>query len=128
MLEFLGFGRAKHEPVEAGDTVPVARPLPSDYPTPTQREMLRLTLHTLLKRHGIPAAWLGAEMGAFPMHHVAPRLLGTPGAIRTPAPRLGEHNRALLAAIGVDDAAYAQLLASGAVCEPGNPAPVSGEQ
>jgi crotonobetainyl-CoA:carnitine CoA-transferase CaiB-like acyl-CoA transferase len=58
-----------------------------------------------------------SEMGAFPMHHVVPRLLGTPGAIRTPAPRLGEHNRALLAEIGVDDTAYARLLASGAACE-----------
>ena len=57
------------------------------------------------------------EMGAFPMHHVVPRLTGTPGAIRTPAPRLGDHNRALLAGIGVDEAAYARLLASGAVCE-----------
>jgi len=51
------------------------------------------------------------------MHHVVPRLLGTPGAIRTPAPRLGEHNRPILAEIGVGKAAYAQLLASGAVCE-----------
>ena len=36
-------------------------------------------------------------MGEFPMHHVVPRLLGTPGSIRTPAPRLGEHNREVLA-------------------------------
>jgi crotonobetainyl-CoA:carnitine CoA-transferase CaiB-like acyl-CoA transferase len=57
------------------------------------------------------------DMGAFPMHHVVPRLLGTPGAIRTHAPRLGEHNRALLAEIGVDDTAYARLLTSGAACE-----------
>ena len=57
------------------------------------------------------------DIGAFPMHHVVPRLTGTPGAIRTPAPRLGEHNRPLLAGIGVDEAAYARLLAAGAVCE-----------
>jgi formyl-CoA transferase len=57
------------------------------------------------------------DMGAFPMHHVVPRLSGTPGSIRTPAPRLGEHNRALLGEIGVTDAAYARLLAAGAVCE-----------
>ena len=57
------------------------------------------------------------DMGAFPMHHVVPRLHGTPGAIRTPAPRLGEHNRPLLAEIGVDEPAYARLLASGAACE-----------
>jgi crotonobetainyl-CoA:carnitine CoA-transferase CaiB-like acyl-CoA transferase len=55
------------------------------------------------------------EMGSLPMHHVVPRLLTTPGAIRTPAPRLGEHNRALLAEIGVDDAAYARLVAAGVV-------------
>src|SRR5262249_51074656 len=33
------------------------------------------------------------DMGAFPMHHVVPRLARTPGSVRTPAPRLGEHNR-----------------------------------
>ena len=48
------------------------------------------------------------DMGALPMHHVVPRLSGTPGSIRTPAPHLGEHNRALLREVGVDDAAYAQ--------------------
>ena len=57
------------------------------------------------------------DMGAFPMHHVVPRLSGTPGSIRTPAPRLGEHNRVLLRELGVDAAAYAQLLASGIACE-----------
>ncbi len=57
------------------------------------------------------------DMGAFPMHHVVPRLTGTPGSIRTPAPRLGEHNRALLGEIGVDAATYAKLLAAGVACE-----------
>src|SRR4051812_33207880 len=57
------------------------------------------------------------DMAQLPMHHVVPRLLGTPGSIRTPAPKLGEHNRALLADIGVDDAAYAALVASGVVRE-----------
>lgn len=57
------------------------------------------------------------DMGAFPMHHVVPRLSGTPGSIRTHAPRLGEHNRVLLAELGVDDAGYARLVAAGAVCE-----------
>ena len=69
-----------------------------------------------------------SEMGAFPMHHVVPRLTGTPGAIRTPAPRLGEHNRPILAEIGVGEAAYAQLLASGAVCEGERSTAMSGEE
>jgi crotonobetainyl-CoA:carnitine CoA-transferase CaiB-like acyl-CoA transferase len=57
------------------------------------------------------------DMGAFPMHHVVPRLSGTPGSIRAPAPHLGEHNRRLLAEVGVDEAAYSKLLAAGDVCE-----------
>ena len=61
------------------------------------------------------------DMDAFPMHHVVPRLSGTPGTIRTPAPRLGEHNRALLAEVGIDDAAYDKLIAAGAVCEGAKP-------
>jgi crotonobetainyl-CoA:carnitine CoA-transferase CaiB-like acyl-CoA transferase len=55
------------------------------------------------------------DMGSLPMHHVVPRLGGTPGAIRTPAPELGEHNRSLLAEIGIDDDRYAELVASGVV-------------
>jgi formyl-CoA transferase len=69
-----------------------------------------------------------SDMGAFPMHHVVPRLTGTPGAIRMPAPRLGEHNRLLLAEVGVDEAAYARLLASGAACEGERSAAASGEE
>jgi formyl-CoA transferase len=65
------------------------------------------------------------EMGWLPMHHVVPRVQSTPGSIRMPAPRLGEHNRELLAEIGVDDAGYAELLAQGIVACDGNPA---GEQ
>ena len=58
-----------------------------------------------------------ADMTAFPMHHVVPRLSETPGTIRAPAPRLGEHNRSLLAELGVNDEAYARLVQQGVVCE-----------
>jgi crotonobetainyl-CoA:carnitine CoA-transferase CaiB-like acyl-CoA transferase len=64
------------------------------------------------------------DMGAFPMHHVVPRLLGTPGAIRAPAPRLGEHNRALLGELGVDERAYGRLLEAGVACEGDVPNPL----
>jgi crotonobetainyl-CoA:carnitine CoA-transferase CaiB-like acyl-CoA transferase len=60
-----------------------------------------------------------ADMGQIPMHHVVPRLMETPGAIRTPAPRLGQHNKEILAEIGVDASSYAQLLAKGVAVEPG---------
>jgi formyl-CoA transferase len=48
-----------------------------------------------------------AEMQAFPMHHVVPRLSRTPGSIRTPAPKLGQHNRELLEELGLN---YKELL------------------
>jgi formyl-CoA transferase len=51
-----------------------------------------------------------------------PRFSGTPGSIRTLAPHLGEHNRALLRELGVDEAAYAKLRAAGVVCEGEPPA------
>jgi crotonobetainyl-CoA:carnitine CoA-transferase CaiB-like acyl-CoA transferase len=57
------------------------------------------------------------EMGWLPMHHVVPRLTGTPGSVRCRAPALGEHNRPLLAEIGIDAQRYLELLAAGAVCE-----------
>jgi len=50
-----------------------------------------------------------AEMGSVPMHAVVPRLSGTPGDIRTPAPALGEHNNAILGGLGLSGAAIDDL-------------------
>ena len=58
------------------------------------------------------------DMQSLPMHHVVPRMMGTPGSIRTPAPALGEHNEALLKELGVDQAAYRDLVESGVVAAP----------
>ena len=66
------------------------------------------------------------DMGDFPMHHVVPRLSGTPAAIRSPAPKLGEHNETLLAEAGIDAAAYRGLLAAGIACA-GDAAPAGEE-
>jgi crotonobetainyl-CoA:carnitine CoA-transferase CaiB-like acyl-CoA transferase len=33
-----------------------------------------------------------ASMGSLPMHNIVPRLSGSPGGFRRPAPALGEHN------------------------------------
>ena len=62
------------------------------------------------------------EMESFPMHHVVPRLSATPATIRTPAPKLGQHNRELLAEVGIEGDAYRQLVEKGAVCESAKPA------
>ena len=39
-------------------------------------------------------------MASMPMHNVVPRLSGTPGALRAPAPELGQHNAEILRALG----------------------------
>jgi formyl-CoA transferase len=56
------------------------------------------------------------DMGQLPMHHVVPRLTDTPGSIRTPAPRLGEHNREILAGLGLTGDAMAELAQAGVLC------------
>jgi formyl-CoA transferase len=42
------------------------------------------------------------EMSKLPMHNVIPRLSKTPGSIRTPAPKLGQHNDEVYASLGLD--------------------------
>lgn len=65
----------------------------------------------------ILADYPDADLGQLPMHHVSPRLMGTPGSIRTPAPALGQHNREILAELGVDERAYEVMLAEGLAVE-----------
>jgi formyl-CoA transferase len=54
------------------------------------------------------------EMGDLPTHPVVPRLSGTPGALRSAAPRIGEHNEALLKPL-VGAAEYDKLCQAGAI-------------
>jgi crotonobetainyl-CoA:carnitine CoA-transferase CaiB-like acyl-CoA transferase len=45
---------------------------------------------------GVLVEMADAELGGVPMHAVVPRLSGTPGALRRPAPELGEHEAEIL--------------------------------
>ena len=55
-----------------------------------------------------------AALGSLPVHNIVPRLSGTPGVWRHPAPALGEHTDALLAAAGYTAEAVAALRDGGA--------------
>ncbi len=53
------------------------------------------------------------ELGGVAMHNIVPRLSRTPGVLRRPAPRLGEHTDAVLAEAGFDAEAIAKLRKEG---------------
>ena len=56
-----------------------------------------------------------ADMEVFPMHHVVPRLSGTPGSIRTAAPKLGQHNDEILKSLDLSDSEIKKLKETGVV-------------
>lgn len=53
------------------------------------------------------------DVGELPMPNVTPRLCGTPGAIRRPAPAIGEHNHEILSGLGFSDAELERLAEEG---------------
>jgi len=71
--------------------------------------------HPFILDRGILLDFPDEEMGTMPMHNIPARLAETPGAIRRPAPKLGEHNAELLGALGVDEAAQRALADDGVI-------------
>jgi formyl-CoA transferase len=55
------------------------------------------------------------EMGAVPMHAIVPRLSGTPGRLRSPAPKVGQHNHEIFSRIGYTDERIAALQQKGVI-------------
>ena len=74
-------------------------------------ESLAQDRHVLAR--GLLADYPDADMGLFPMHAVPCRMSDTPGAIRAPAPRLGQHTRDVLAEIGFAPEEIEAALSSG---------------
>jgi len=55
------------------------------------------------------------EVGRVTMHNILPRLSATPGVMRTPAPKLGEHSAEILGRVGVGPVDLAKLKSQGIV-------------
>ncbi|HET9663818.1 MAG TPA: CoA transferase [Burkholderiales bacterium] len=64
-----------------------------------------------VRARGMVVEYPDAELGTIPMHGIVPPLSRTPGVIRMPAPKLGEHNREILSALGLNDEDLARLAA-----------------
>ena len=56
-----------------------------------------------------------ADTGRLTMHNIIPRLSDTPGRLRTPAPRLGEHTAEILGQFGLDRETLEGLAAEGVI-------------
>ncbi|MGE5596201.1 MAG: CaiB/BaiF CoA transferase family protein [Hyphomicrobiales bacterium] len=73
--------------------------------------------HRMIRERGaiVNVPWEGKEIA---MVNVLPRLSESPGAIRRPAPRPGEHTEEVLREIGLDDAEIRQLASDGVIAPP----------
>ena len=68
-----------------------------------------------VQERGIVVEAPDAEMGEVPMHAVVPRLDGTPGGLRIPAPDIGQHNDEIYGRIGYSSERIASLTGAGII-------------
>jgi crotonobetainyl-CoA:carnitine CoA-transferase CaiB-like acyl-CoA transferase len=65
-----------------------------------------------------------ADTGRLVMHNIIPRLSATPGRLRRPAPRLGEHTAEILGQFGIDRPTLAALARDGVIGLAPHPGPL----
>ena len=78
-------------------------------------DALQVTQDRHVRERGILVELPDADLGRIPMHAVAPRLSGTPGAIRSPAPEIGQHNAEVYGSLGLTPSDLDALASRGAI-------------
>ncbi|MGE0259048.1 MAG: CaiB/BaiF CoA transferase family protein [Alphaproteobacteria bacterium] len=68
-----------------------------------------------VRQRGIVVEVPDADLGRIAMHNIIPRLSETPGRLRMPAPRLGEHTAEILGQFGIDCATLDGLARQGVI-------------
>jgi formyl-CoA transferase len=68
-----------------------------------------------VQERGIVVEAPDRDMGEVPMHAIVPRLSGTPGRLRLPAPAIGQHNHEIFSRIGYSDERIAALAEKGII-------------
>ena len=68
-----------------------------------------------VRERGILVELPDEDLGRLPMHNISPRLSLSPGAIRTPAPAIGQHNAAIYGSIGLDMQTLSELSKAGTI-------------
>ncbi|MCZ2722649.1 CaiB/BaiF CoA-transferase family protein [Marinomonas sp. 15G1-11] len=71
--------------------------------------------HEYVRGRGVLQDFADVDMGQVSMHNVFPRLSETPGAVRAPAPSLGQHNREILSELGFSTAQQSELVDQGVI-------------
>ncbi|MBI5275119.1 MAG: CoA transferase [Burkholderiales bacterium] len=78
-------------------------------------DALQVTQDRHVRERGVLVELPDDDLGRLPMHAVTPRLSATPGAIRSAAPGVGEHNAEIYGALGLAAGDLAALVAEGAI-------------
>jgi len=68
-----------------------------------------------VQQRGIVVEAPDTDMGEVPMHAIVPRLSGTPGRLRRPAPAVGQHTHEIFSRIGYSDERIAALAQKGVI-------------
>ena len=68
-----------------------------------------------VQERGIVVDTPDEDIGEVPMHAIVPRLSGTPGRLRNPAPKIGQHTHEILSGIGYSDDRIAALAQKGVI-------------